>query len=55
MAEANESIREKEERERAGYLRQPQDMEEILLWEAEVTWLDDEPAAWDERTATEPG
>ena len=31
-------IRAKEERDRAGYLELPQDVEETRLWEAEAAW-----------------
>lgn len=31
-------VRAKEGRDRAGYLRQPQAPDELLLWEAEAAW-----------------
>jgi metal-responsive CopG/Arc/MetJ family transcriptional regulator len=31
-------VRSKEERDRAGYLRQPQALEEARLWESEAAW-----------------
>jgi metal-responsive CopG/Arc/MetJ family transcriptional regulator len=34
------SIREKEDREREAYKKQPQDLSEILAWEKEAVWPD---------------
>ena len=34
-------IRKKEEQERAGYAKVPEDLEEARLWEAEAVWLDE--------------
>jgi metal-responsive CopG/Arc/MetJ family transcriptional regulator len=34
-------LRAKEEREREGYLRQPQTDEEIHLWDGEAVWPDE--------------
>jgi metal-responsive CopG/Arc/MetJ family transcriptional regulator len=31
-------IREKEERDRAGYARKPQERDEVIAWEAEAAW-----------------
>ena len=30
-----------EERDREGYLRQPQSLDEVRLWEAEAAWLEE--------------
>lgn len=31
-------LRAKEEREREGYLRQPQNLDEVRLWESKAAW-----------------